>query len=103
MTVYVDDTEQAIAGMILCNMWADIRAELLEMADRVGLPRDYLREPPNARWVHFVCCKKKRRKAVRFGAVETDNLGPTEHYARRVGDHAKLARIAAFRAAKEQP
>lgn len=82
MAVYVDDGRWPYRGMRMCHMWADTRAELLAMADRIGVARRHLQAPPRSRWEHFDTCQAKRAEAVRHGAIETDRYGPAEHKAR---------------------
>lgn len=100
MTVYVDDVRLPFGRMVMCHMWADTLPELLDMADAIGVARRWLQEPPRASWVHFDIALSKKAIALRRGAVLTDRFGPLEHEARRNGDTAKLARIAAARAAR---
>lgn len=64
-------------------MWADTRAELLAMADAIGVSRKHLQEPPKASWLHFDICLSKHAFAVRHGAIETDRYGPLEYRARQ--------------------
>ena len=82
MAVYVDDGRWPYRGMRMCHMWADTRAELLAMADAIGVGRQHLQAPPRASWEHFDICQAKRAMAVRRGAIETDRYGPVAHKAR---------------------
>jgi hypothetical protein len=51
-------------------MTADTTAELLEMADRIGVARRWLQHPGT--WKeHFDICLSKRAAAVVAGAIET--------------------------------
>lgn len=100
MTVYVDDVRHQFGRMIMCHMWADTLDELLAMADRVGVQRKWLQQPPKASWVHFDISLGVKAKALAAGAVLTDKYGPVEHEARRKGDTAKLETIAKIRAMK---
>ncbi len=87
MAVYVDDMKAAFGNMIMCHMWADSDAELLAMADRIGVQRKWIQGHPtlsfgkhrNASWVHFDIALSKRALAVRAGAIETDRYGPVVH------------------------
>lgn len=99
MTVYVDDVRHPYRRMVMCHMWADSLEELLAMADRIGVARRWLQEPPKASWVHFDVCLEKKALAISAGAVLTDKYGPLEHRARLEGDLRLLARVAASRAA----
>lgn len=82
MAVYVDDARLPYGRLIMSHMWADSRAELLAMADRIGVARHWLQEPPKASWLHFDVCQAKREAAIRAGAIVTDRYGPREHLAR---------------------
>lgn len=69
MSVYVDDMEAPYGRMVMCHMLADTTAELLEMADRIGVARKWLQkagEPGE----HFDICLSKRALAVQHGAKE---------------------------------
>lgn len=87
MSVYVDNMQAAFGNMLMCHMWADSDAELLAMADRIGVQRKWIQGHPDlsfgphrrASWVHFDIAKSKRALAVRFGAIETDRYGPVLH------------------------
>lgn len=98
MSVYVDDMRAPFGRMGMCHMWADTLDELLAMADRIGVQRKWLQQPPRASWVHFDIALGKRALAVKAGAIETDKYGPVIHVARLAGDLAKVARIEALRA-----
>lgn len=98
MTVYVDDARHAYGRMVMCHMWADSLDELLAMADRIGVARRWLQEPPKASWVHFDISLGKKALALKAGAILVDRYGPLEFLARQRGDQAKLDQIAAFRA-----
>lgn len=86
MAVYVDDMKAAFGSMIMCHMWADSDAELLAMADRIGVQRKWIQghqtlsfgKHRNASWVHFDT-QSKRALAVRAGAIETARYGPVVH------------------------
>lgn len=106
MTVYVDPARNPYRGMIMCHCWASriedgryvvALDELLAMADRIGVQRRWLQQPPKASWVHFDIALSKRVLAVKAGAIETDRYGPTEHVARLNGDQAMMERVARLR------
>ena len=82
MTVYVDDVRHQFGRMVMCHMWADTEAELLAMADMIGVQRKWIQRPPKASWVHFDISLGKKEMAIRNGAVLTDQFGPSEHTAR---------------------
>ena len=122
MSVYVDDMKANFGNMVMCHMWADTDAELLAMADKIGVQRKWIQGHPelsfgkhrNASWVHFDIAMSKRALAVKAGAVETDRFGPVIHTAKlmlslaestgnaEMAERArdKIARIEALRAEK---
>ena len=102
MTVYVDDTRHRCGRMVMCHMWADTLEELLAMADRIGVARRWLQQPPGASWVHFDVSLGMKATAIAAGAVLTDRYGPVEHVARLRGDERKLRQVAAARAARDR-
>lgn len=87
MSVYVDNMKARFGTMVMCHMWADSDAELLAMADAIGVQRKWIQGHPtlsfgkhrNASWVHFDIALSKRVLAVRHGAIETDRFGPVVH------------------------
>ena len=97
MSVYVDDMKAAFGNMVMCHMWADTDAELLAMADRIGVQRKWIQGHPelsfgkhrNASWVHFDIALSKRALAVKAGAIETDRFGPVIHTATLMLRHAE--------------
>jgi len=66
--VYVDDMRAGFGRMIMCHMVADTRVELLEMADRIGVDRKWIRKAGTPK-EHFDICLSKRAVAIRLGAV----------------------------------
>jgi len=98
MPVYVDDVRHPFRGMIMCHMWADDLAELFAMADRIGIERRWLQQPPKASWVHFDVNLELKAKAIAAGAILTDRFGALEHVARLRGDHHLLDRLKRHRA-----
>ena len=72
MSVYVDQPIYPYGRMMMCHMLADTEAELLEMADRIGVKRKWIQRKDV---LHFDICKSKRKLAVDFGAIE---IGRTE-------------------------
>lgn len=91
MTVYVDDVAHPFGRMLMCHLWADSLEELLEFVDRIGVDRKWIQghqtlslpEARKASWVHFDIAKSKKAKALKLGAVLTDQFGPVLHQARR--------------------
>lgn len=103
MAVYVDDVRHPFGNMIMCHMWADSLDELLAMADRIGVQRRWLQQPPKASWVHFDISLGKKAQAMAAGAILTDKFGSVEHVARLRGDHAKVTQIEQIRAREATP
>ncbi|MDW3682984.1 DUF4031 domain-containing protein [Cupriavidus sp. CV2] len=71
MAVYVDDMEASYRRMVMCHMVADTTAELLDMADKIGVARRWLQKPGHYQ-EHFDICKAMRVHAVKLGAIEID-------------------------------
>ncbi|WP_363324899.1 DUF4031 domain-containing protein [Eleftheria terrae] len=73
MTVYVDDMHTIPMGqygrMKMCHMVADSTDELLAMADRIGVARQWLQKA-GTHHEHFDIAMSKRAEAVKAGAVE---------------------------------
>ncbi len=90
MSVYVGTMRAAFGRMIMCHMWADDEAELLAMADAIGVQRKWIQGHPvlsfgkhrRASWVHFDIALSKRALAISAGAIETDRYGPLVHTTR---------------------
>lgn len=93
MAVYVDTARHNYRRMVMCHMWADTEEELLDMADKIGVARRWLQQPPHASWVHFDICRTKRALALEQGALVTDKYGPLEHVARLTGNSELLERV----------
>lgn len=106
MPVYVDPAQHQFGRMIMCHMWADTDAELLDMAVKIGVARKWIQGHPmlshgkhrSASWVHFDIAKGKRALAVAAGATETDRYGPVLHTARLRGNEKMIATIENLRA-----
>ena len=67
MAVYVDNMRARYGRMIMCHMMADTTEELLEMADRIGVPRKWVQKAGTPH-EHFDICMAKRAAAVDYGA-----------------------------------
>ena len=67
MSVYVDDAFLPFGRMVMCHMVADTHAELVAMADAVGVQRKWIQNAGLAR-EHFDVSKGARDKAIRAGA-----------------------------------
>lgn len=68
MAVYVDDMEAPYGRMIMCHMAADTTAELLEMADRIGVDRRWIQKRGTI-YEHFDISKGKKQLALEAGAI----------------------------------
>ena len=97
VSVFVDDVRHQFGRMVMCHMWADSLDELFAMADRIGVQRKWLQQPPKASWVHFDISLGMKAKAIGFGAILTDRYGPSEHTARLRGNQKMLDMIASVR------
>ena len=71
MTVYVDDMRAPLGRMIMCHMVADTTAELLTMADLIGVQRRWLQSAGTFK-EHFDISLGKRVEAIVAGAVEIE-------------------------------
>lgn len=69
MTIYVDDMYARFRRMKMCHMIADSQEELLEMADTIGVARQWIQDEGTYQ-EHFDVCMSARRQAVAAGAVE---------------------------------
>ena len=85
MPVYVDDMQASVGRMKMCHMIADTTAELLAMADQIGVDRKWLQKAGTAH-EHFDIAMSKRRLALGYGAQEIDRRTLAEKLrARRTG------------------
>ncbi len=69
VSVYVDKPLHRVGRMFMCHMLADSMAELLTMADTIGVNRQWFQPQGHP---HFDICKSKRALAVKAGAIEID-------------------------------
>jgi hypothetical protein len=69
MTVYVDRALTRFGRMRMSHLLADTEQELHEMAQRVGLKREWFQ---NHGTPHYDLCMSKRKLAIQAGAVEVD-------------------------------
>lgn len=106
MPVYVDPAVNPFGRMMMCHMWADTDAELLAMADKIGVARKWIQGHQTlsfgkhraASWVHFDIAKGKRAMAVVAGAIETDRYGAVLHTARLLGNAKMIETVERLRA-----
>lgn len=69
MAVYVDNGHLTFGRMKMCHMMADSLEELHEMADKLGLKREWFQPKSSP---HYDLSQSKRREAVDLGALEMD-------------------------------
>lgn len=68
MPVYIDDSRNRLNGLVMSHMIADSRAELLLMAEKLGLCPEWIQKAGTYQ-EHFDVCQSKKATAVRkFGA-----------------------------------
>ena len=67
MMVYVDDAYIPYGRMKMCHMIADTEEELHEMADKIGMKREWFQ---NTSMPHYDVGMGKRTLAVEYGATE---------------------------------
>ena len=68
MTVYVGPSIYPYGRMIMCHMAADSLEELHEMASKIGVRRWF----QDGFRPHYDICKSKRKTAISFGAIDSD-------------------------------
>lgn len=76
MTIYVDPMLSCLPSNAwpyesACHMFADDLDELHELAVKVGLRRDWFQN--RAFLPHYDLTERKRRQAIRLGAVDVDH------------------------------
>ena len=71
MSVYVDEPIHPFGRMMMCHMVADTPQELHAMADRIGVQRKWFQNKKDR--PHYDICMSKRKLAVGFGAIETED------------------------------
>lgn len=93
--VYVDDMRARFGKMTMCHMIADSTAELLQMADWIGVQRKWIQKPGTI-YEHFDICQSKRKLAVANGAAQLSM--------KQLGQilHARRQRIAPFTRANSE-
>lgn len=73
MSVYVDDMYKTSLGrlgrMKMSHMMADTTEELLDMAEKIGIDKQWI-QYPETDLEHFDIPLSKRRLAVKHGAIE---------------------------------
>jgi hypothetical protein len=72
MAVYVDEAKYPYGRMLMCHMVADTNAELLRMAEAIGVDKRHIQKAGTA-YEHFDVSKGARAKAVNLGAIEVSS------------------------------
>lgn len=67
--VYIDNMNAGFGRMIMCHMIADTTEELLQMADKIGVQRNWIQHKGEYD-EHFDVCLSAKKKAIHFGAKE---------------------------------
>ena len=79
MSVYVDAVCNSFRRMIMCHMIADTPEELHDMAQRIGMKREWY-QPTS--FPHYDVAKGRRKEAVKLGAIECNRREFMEHLKR---------------------
>jgi hypothetical protein len=81
-----------VGRMVLCHMLADTSAELLAMADRIGVNRRWLQDSGTPR-EHFDVSLDRRRRALAAGAqvITRRELGMLLHRRRALATAPSIA------------
>lgn len=87
MAVYVDDMRAPYGRMLMCHMVADSTAELIAMADRIGVQRRWLQHRGTPK-EHFDIALSKRALAVKAGAIEITRQQLGERLRRKVDENS---------------
>lgn len=69
MAVYVDQERNKLGRMVMCHMFADTLAELHDMAQKIGMRRDWF-QPLS--FPHYDVSLSRKADALRHGAIEVD-------------------------------
>lgn len=72
MAVYVDNMRAPYGRMKMCHMVADNMDELLDMADKIGMKREWFQPLSHP---HFDVSLIRRASAVAHGALQVDRRG----------------------------
>ncbi|MEW3774014.1 DUF4031 domain-containing protein [Pseudomonas aeruginosa] len=89
MAVYVDNMNATYGRMKMCHMFADSDAELLAMADKIGVQRRWHQFPGTIK-SHFDTCLSKKAKAIECGATEIDYPNDVSELIRKRKEAARM-------------
>lgn len=70
MPVYIDSANMPYRNMVMCHMIADTLEELHDMADKIGMRREWFQD--KASFPHYDVPLFRKKKALEFGAIEVD-------------------------------
>ena len=70
MTVHVDGARNGFGRMVMCHMLADTPTELHEMANMIGMKRQWYQSPDKASFPHYDLSLTRRKLALANGAKE---------------------------------
>lgn len=83
MTVYVDKARNKFGRMIMCHMMADNLDELHDMAEKIGMKREWFQPKSSP---HYDVSLTRRQKALALGALEADRRKVVELIRKHRGD-----------------
>ena len=68
MAVYVDNGSRRYGRMVMCHLFADSHAELMQIAEEIGLQPNWIQHSGTYK-EHFDVCQAKRKLAIQSGAT----------------------------------
>ena len=92
--VYVDDAKIEYGQMFMFHMIADSTAELIQMADTIGVSRKHIQNKGKYN-EHFDICLSKKKLAITAGAVQITSRELVTKLKQRPGhpDNLKLKTV----------
>lgn len=67
MSVYIDSANIPYRNMIMCHMIADTHNELHDMADKIGMKREWFQKKS---FPHYDVPLFRKKKAIELGVIE---------------------------------